>query len=302
MISRTSTQKYKSAPDNMRGSRHTVGVANLLEGSVQKIANGIHVNVQLIRAATDEHLWAESYNRKLDDVFAVEGEVASAIAEQLNAKLTGAEQKAVAEKPTQNLVAYDAYLRGAAIEHSRYSYDAYQNASREYAEAVRWIQTSASPGPVWPSSAVFSFSMRSTWTQTRLQPSRKRRNAPWRSLRKQANHGWRRGPIITASCETSKERSAPTNERSPGCRTARSSFENLAFVLRRLGRWDEAEAQFKKALELDPRDVTLLSSLGGEFYNYLRRFGDARAVLERAIEISPDADAVQGNLDGRFSK
>ena len=95
VISRTSTQKYKSAPDNLRDVGKQLGVANMLEGSVQKIANAVHVNVQLIRVATDEHLWAESYNRKLDDVFGVEGEVASAIADQLNAKLTGAEQKAV---------------------------------------------------------------------------------------------------------------------------------------------------------------------------------------------------------------
>ena len=90
VISRSSTQKYKSSPDNLRDIGKQLGVANLLEGSVQKIANAVHINVQLIRAATDEHLWAESYNRKLDDVFGVEGEVASAIAEQLNAKLTGA--------------------------------------------------------------------------------------------------------------------------------------------------------------------------------------------------------------------
>src|SRR5438876_8107363 len=102
VISRSSTQKYKSAPDNLREVGKQLGVANLLEGSVQKIANAVHVNVQLIRAATDEHVWAESYNRKLDDVFGVEGEVASTIADQLNAKLTGAEQKAVADKPTQN--------------------------------------------------------------------------------------------------------------------------------------------------------------------------------------------------------
>src|SRR6202047_1617908 len=116
VISRTSTQKYKSAPDNLREIGRQLGVANLLEGSVQKVANAVHVNVQLIRAANDEHIWAESYNRKLDDVFAVEGEVASAIADQLNAKLTGAEQKAVTAKPTQNAAAYDAYLRGLAFQ------------------------------------------------------------------------------------------------------------------------------------------------------------------------------------------
>src|SRR6266478_2304805 len=111
VISRSSTQKYKSAPDNLREVGRQLGVANLLEGSVQKIANAVHVNVQLIRAATDEHLWAESYNRKLDDVFGVEGEVASAIADQLNAKLSGAEKQEVAARPTNNPEAYDAYLR-----------------------------------------------------------------------------------------------------------------------------------------------------------------------------------------------
>ena len=118
VISRTSTQKYKSAPANLREIGKELGVANLLEGSVQKIANAVHVNVQLIRASNDEHIWAESYNRKLDDVFGVEGEVASAIADQLNAKITGAEERALTDKPTQIAAAYDAYLRGLAIENA----------------------------------------------------------------------------------------------------------------------------------------------------------------------------------------
>src|SRR5207237_10011688 len=137
VISRSSTQKYKSAPDNLREVGKQLGVANLLEGSVQKIANAVHINVQLIRVATDEHLWAESYNRKLDDVFAVEGEVASTIADQLNAKLSGIEQKAVTDKPTQNTAAYDAYLRGLSIEHNQYDYEAYQRAARAYVEAIQ---------------------------------------------------------------------------------------------------------------------------------------------------------------------
>src|SRR5213075_1654348 len=116
VISRTSTQKYKSAPDNLREIGKQLGVANLLEGSVQKIGNAAHINVQLIRVATDEHLWAESYNRKLDDIFAVEGEVATAIADQLNAKLTGGEKESLTIKPTSNPQAYDAYLRGLAFQ------------------------------------------------------------------------------------------------------------------------------------------------------------------------------------------
>src|SRR5712691_2110689 len=134
VISRTSTQEYKSAPANLREIGQQLGVANVIEGSVQKIANAVHVNVQLIRAATDEHVWAESYNRKLDDVFAVEGEVASAIAEQLSLKLSGTEQKAVTAKPTENAAAYDAFLRGLSIEHTSYGYDTYQRAAISYAK------------------------------------------------------------------------------------------------------------------------------------------------------------------------
>src|SRR4051812_13942494 len=137
VISRTSTQKYKSAPDNLREVGKQLGVANLVEGSVQKIANSVLVNVQLIRVVTDEHVWAESYNRRLDDVFAVEGEIASTIADQLNAKLSGAEKKALTDRPTENTAAYDAYLRGASIEHTQYGYDAYVEAARNYAEAVQ---------------------------------------------------------------------------------------------------------------------------------------------------------------------
>src|SRR5207244_2917046 len=114
-----------------------LGVEILLYAILHKVANADHLNAQLIRAATDEHLWAESYNRKLDDVFGVEGEVANAIADQLNAKLSGTEQKAVTEKPTQNTAAYDAYLRGLVIEHTQYGYEAYQQAARDYVEAVQ---------------------------------------------------------------------------------------------------------------------------------------------------------------------
>src|SRR5437016_57860 len=136
VISRTSTQKYNSAPENLREIGQQLGVANFLEGSVQKVANAVHVNVQLIRAATDEHLWAESYNRQLDDVFGVEGEVANAIADQLNAKLSGAEQKAVAEKPTENTAAYDVYLRAVAIDNAQ-TLDTTKRVAGLYAEAVR---------------------------------------------------------------------------------------------------------------------------------------------------------------------
>jgi TolB-like protein/Flp pilus assembly protein TadD len=300
VISRSSTQKYKSAPDNLREVGKQLGVANLLEGSVQKIANAVHVNVQLIRVATDEHLWAESYNRKLDDVFGVEGEVASAIADQLNARLSGAEQKAVTDKPTQNVAAYDAYLRGAATEHTQYSYDAYKAVARDYAEAV---QLDPKFALAWARLAVirsflyFNAVDRNTNTPEAVKEAvdRARSLAPdaGESLIALGAYRYRVLRDFEGSVTAYKQAQL---------RLPNNSYllQNLAFVQRRLGLWQEAETTFKKALELDPRDVTLLSSIGGEFYTYLRRFDDARAALDRALEISSDSEAAHANKAGIF--
>src|SRR6266853_224356 len=116
VISRSSTQRYQSKPGNLSEIAKQLGVANILEGSVQKAADQVRVNVQLIQVASDAHLWADTYDRKLNDIFSVESEIAKAIAESLQAKLTGGEQQALAVKPTNNSEAYDAYLRGLALE------------------------------------------------------------------------------------------------------------------------------------------------------------------------------------------
>src|SRR6476661_8568639 len=116
VISRTSTQQYQSKPGNLSEIAKQLGVANILEGSVQKVADQVRVNVQLIQVTSDSHLWADTYDRKLVDIFGVESEMAKAIAESLQAKLTGGEQQALAAKPTNNSEAYDAYLRGLALE------------------------------------------------------------------------------------------------------------------------------------------------------------------------------------------
>jgi tetratricopeptide (TPR) repeat protein len=116
VISRTSTQRYQSKPGNLAEIAKQLGVANILEGSVQKAADQVRVNVQLVNAQTDSHLWAETYDRKLSDIFGVESEIAKGIAESLQAKLTGREEQELAAKPTNNPEAYDAYLRGLAFE------------------------------------------------------------------------------------------------------------------------------------------------------------------------------------------
>jgi TolB-like protein len=148
VISRTSTQKYKSAPDNLRDVARQLGVANILEGSVQKIANAVHVNVQLIRAANDEHVWAESYNRTLNDVFGVEGEVATAIADQLNAKLTGTEQTSLTNRHRmwRPMTLICAAFRSSEIDIATITI---RMQLRPMFGQSSWIRSLPSPGPGW---------------------------------------------------------------------------------------------------------------------------------------------------------
>ena len=140
MISRTSTQRYQSKPRNLREIAKQLGVANIVEGSVQKAADQVRVNVQLVNAQTDSHLWADTYDRKLTDIFGVESEIAKGIAESLQAKLTGREEQALAVKPTNNPEAYDAYLRGLAFEARSsvsFSFDLLWKAAGFYERAVQ---------------------------------------------------------------------------------------------------------------------------------------------------------------------
>ena len=114
VISRTSTQHYKSTPANVPEIAKQLGVAHILEGSVQKSGDAVRVNVQLIKAANDAHIWADTFDRKLTDILSVESDVAKAIADKLRAKLTGEEEQLISAKPTDSPAAYDAYLRGLA--------------------------------------------------------------------------------------------------------------------------------------------------------------------------------------------
>ena len=295
MISRTSTQKYKSAPDNLRDVGSELGVANILEGSVQKIANAAHINVQLIRAATDEHLWAESYNRKLDDVFSVEGEVATTIAAQLDAKLTGAEHEALAAKPTQNLAAYDAYLRGSAIEHHRYGYEAYEAAAAEYARAVELDPTFAL---AWARLAVLrSFLYFNSLDLTANSAAKVKEAADKASaLQPELAEAW----VAQGAYRYRVQRDfagALQAYQEAGKRLPNSAlvYEYMAYVERRLGRWTEAELNYKKARELDPENLSLLVSEASEFLLFIRRYDEAQALLDRALQITPgDPDALFG--------
>jgi TolB-like protein/class 3 adenylate cyclase/predicted Zn-dependent protease len=292
VISRTSTQKYKSTPENLREIGQELGVAHFLEGSVQKVANAVHVNVQLIRAATAEHLWAESYNRKLDDVFAVEGEVASAIADQLNAKLSGAEQKAVAEKPTQNAAAYDAYLRAVAIDNAL-TLDTTKRVADLYAEAVRLDPQFAL---AWARLAVARSQLYFNGLDLDKNSGAAVKEAADRamSLQPELGEAWLAQGVYHYRVLRDFKGALQSYEEALR-RLPNSAFvlEQMAHLERRLGQFDVAQKHYQAAAQLDPRNIGILLTLADTLQT-ARRYDEARTVFNRLLEISPGNDAALG--------
>ena len=259
VISRTSTQHYKSAPENLPEIAKQLGVAHIVEGSVQKSGDSVRVNVQLIKAANDSHLWADSFDRKLTDIFSVESEVAKAIADQLRAKLTGREEQVIAAKPTDNPEAYDAYLRGLAysLKPSTAAYNL--GAQKYFREAVRLDPKFAF---AW---ALLSWVDARGYLTATLQPTvglrEEAREAAETALTLQPNLGeavWAKGyyhyclkDYDTAVHYFEQARQfLPNSSRIP---------ESLAYVMRRRGQWERSESYFNEAERLDPRNVLLLS-------------------------------------------
>jgi len=289
VISRTSTQHYKSAPENLREIAKQLGVAHVLEGSVQKSADAVRVNVQLIKAATDSHLWSDTFDRKLTDIFSVESEVAKTIADQLRAKLTGQEQEIIAAKPTDNPQAYDAYLRGLAYTLKTGFTPANSLGAQKYLkEAVR-LDPKFALG--W---ALLAYVDSSGYLTQSLQPTvalrEEAREAGEMALTLQPNLGeavFAKGFYYYACLKDydtavnyfeQAYRLLPNNSRVP---------QALAYVERRRGNWDKSDAYFNEAEKLDPRNVNLLSQ-HARSYICLRRFPEALTKLEQILNITPD--------------
>ena len=285
VISRTSTQKYKSTPGNLREIGQELGVAHFLEGSVQKVANAVHVNVQLIRAATAEHLWAESYNRKLDDVFGVEGEVANAIADQLNAKLSGAEQKAVAEKPTQSSAAYDVYLRAVAIDNEG-NLDTTKRVADLYVEAVRLDPQFAL---AWAHLAVARSYLYFNGVDLDKNSGAAVKEAADRamSLQPELGEAWVAQGVyryrVLRDFQGALRSYEEALRRLPNSALV---LEQMAHLERRLGQFDVAQKHYQAAAELDPRNIDILLTLADALQT-VRRYDDARTAVDRALEIAP---------------
>src|SRR5436309_1025649 len=289
VISRTSTQHYKSAPENLSEIARQLGVAHILEGSVQKSGDAVRVNVQLIKAANESHLWADTFDRKLTDIFSVESEVAKAIADQLRAKLTGQEEQVIAAKPTDNPQAYDAYLRGLAYTLKTATTPANALGAQKYLrEAVRldpkfalsWALLSYvdSRGylteSLQPTVALREEARQAAETALTLQP-----NLGEAVLAKGAYYYFCLKDYDSAVHYFEQARQfLPNSSRIP---------ESLAYVARRRGQWDRGEAYFIEAERLDPRNVYLLTQ---HAYTYLclRRFPDALRQLDQVLDIIPD--------------
>jgi TolB-like protein/class 3 adenylate cyclase/Tfp pilus assembly protein PilF len=289
VISRTSTQHYKSAPENLPEIARQLGVAHILEGSVQKSGDVVRVNVQLIKAANDSHLWADTYDRKLIDIFSVESDVAKAIAEQLRAKLTGHEEQAIAARPTDNTEAYDAYLRGLAYTLKAFSRPTNFLAAQKYLkEAVRLDPKFAL------SWALLSYVDARGYITTVLQPTDALRNearlAAETALTLQPNLG----EAILAkghyhyACLRDYDTAVLYFEQARQFLPNSSQIpELLAYVARRRGQWDQSELYFKQAERLDPRNVNLLTQHALS-YVCLRRFPEALRNLDQVLNITPD--------------
>jgi TolB-like protein/Tfp pilus assembly protein PilF len=290
VISRTSTQHYKSAPANLPEIARQLGVAHILEGSVQKSGDAVRVNVQLIKAANDSHLWADTFDRKLTDVFGVESEIAKGIAESLQAKLTGQEEQVIAAKPTDNPEAYDAYLRGLA-----YTLKAGGTTSANSLGAQKYLREAVRLDPkfalAWALlSNVDSYGYISTNLQPTVALREEARQAAETALTLQPNLGeavWAKG-FYHYACLKDYDTAVRYFEQARQLLPNSSRIpESLAYLERRRGQWGQSENYFNEAERLDPRNVRLLTQHALS-YLCLRRFPEAVRKLDQVLNITPD--------------
>ncbi len=287
VISRTSTERYRSAPENVREIARQLGVAMILEGTVQKSGQRARINVQLIKAETDSHLWAEIYDRELTDLFAVESDVAEKIARSLNLQLTGGEKKALSSKSTDNPAAYEAYLRGLAFEARAQNALTYENIVRFFGEAVSLDPKFAL---AWAHlSTVDSFIYFNQWEHTPGKLAAAKQAADTAvTLQPDLGEAYLARGYFHYYCELDYAAAGRDFEE------ARKRMPNdsevltaLAYLQRREGQWDKALRNFEVAARVDPRNVLLLYEWGSTNAK-LRNFAEARTIFDRALEVTPD--------------
>ena len=288
VISRASTQQYQSEPGNLAEIAKQLGVANILEGSVQKAGNQVRVNVHLVNVQTGSQLWAETYDRKLSDIFAVESEIAKGIAESLQAKLTGREEQALAARPTNNSEAYDAYLRGLAFEaRSNYSSDALFKAIEFYDMAVRldpnfalaWARLSGAHALVYINRADTTAARRDAAKGALENAQKLQPNAPETLLFTGYYQYW-----VLHDYGLAKATFGRVSKMLPGNSEV---LYALGAIARSEGHWDESVAYWERGLALNPRNTALLTEVAFT-YAALRQFPTAEKLYDRALDILPN--------------
>ena len=286
VISHTSTQRYKSSPDNLPQIAKELGVANILEGSVQKSQDQVRVNVQLINAATDAHLWADSFDRKLIDIFAVESEIAAKVADTLRAKLTGAEQHAISMQPTQNTAAHQLYLKGRFFWNKRTGPD--------LQKAIDYFKHAIEKDPGYALAYVGlgdSYILLSGFGAAPPQDSFPLAEAAAKKALaiddNLAEAHTTLGFILCvhhlnfADSIREFERAIALN---PNYATAHHWFGDGPLLA--VGQFDRAIAEGKRAVELDPLSVIITADLGADFL-VARRYDEAIDQFQKAIDLDP---------------
>ncbi len=286
VIARTSTQKFKSAPENLPDIAKQLGALNILEGSVQKVNDQVRVNVQLINALTNAHLWAEIYDRKLTDIFAVESDIAKTIADTLQAKLTGSEKTAISKEPTANTEAYELYHKGRSLWEKRTG-DNIPKAIAFYEQAIARDPNYALAYAGLSSAYILSPFYAGA---NRLEMSAKAKEAALKALRLDPNLAEAHSAlgkvlffseIDLAGAMREYKRAI---ELKPNDAGAHHWFGNDSLAA--LGQFEEAIAEGRRAVELDPLSIVINADLGATFY-YAHRDNESVRQLRKTLEIDP---------------
>jgi TolB-like protein/cytochrome c-type biogenesis protein CcmH/NrfG len=286
VISRTSTQQYQSKPRNLAQIAKQLGVANIVEGRVRKAADQIRVNVQLVNAQSDSHLWAESYDRKFSDIFQVESDVAQKIATALEAKLTGREKSDIASVGTQNSQAYDAYLQARAV-YREFTYDSVQRAVRALEQAVRLDPNFAAAWALLARMHAFAYFLRLDRTETGRRATREAAETAIRLQPDLAEAQMAKGFYeywVMDDYDGARRTFEQVQSRWPN---NADILEPLGLIAFRQGRWKEAREYFDAAIALNPRDQ--FSRWNAVFARaHVRDFPAALRTIDQALAIWPD--------------
>ncbi len=250
VISCTSTKRFKSAPDDLRAIAKELGVANIMEGSVQRSADAVRVNVQLIKAENDAHLWAETFDRKLTDIFKIETEIAKTVAETLQAKLSGSEQHAIAARPTENTEAYELYLKG------RFFWD--KRTGENLKRSIDYFNQATAADPNYALAYVGLADCYLLLEDYGGAP---------------ANETY---PKAKAFAQRALQLDDSLAE----------AHTSLAYVYSNLWQWEQAEEEFKRAITLDPNYPTAHHWYSLYLLD-LGRIDEAMAEIKRAHELDP---------------